>query len=76
MPNIAMIADNLDLNGISTVVANYANALSEDNYTVFVFAGEKVDESFRNKNRYHFKIIELPQRKKMLCRIIGCCLKG
>lgn len=76
MTNIAMIADNLDLNGISTVVANYANALSKDNYNVFVFAGEKVDESFRNKDRYHFKIIELPQRKKNALSYYRLLLKG
>lgn len=76
MTNIAMIADNLDLNGISTVIVNYANALSEENYNIFVFAGEKVDNSFRNKDRYHFKIIELPQRKKNTLSYYRLLYKG
>ena len=64
MPRVAMIADNLNLNGISTVIVNYSNELSAHGYTVFVFAGDKIDDSFYNKEKYHFTIIRLPKRKK------------
>ena len=64
MPNVAMIADNLNLNGISTVIVNYSNELSDHGYNVLVFAGDKIDDSFYNKEKYHFTIIRLPKRKK------------
>ena len=34
MPRVAMIADNLNLNGISTVIVNYSNELSAHGYTI------------------------------------------
>lgn len=64
MVNVAMIADNLNLNGISTVIVNYANELSKYGYNVFVLAGDKIDESFYNKKKYNFSIVKLPRRKK------------
>lgn len=64
MPNVAMIADNLNLNGISTVIVNYSNELSAHGYNVLVFAGDKIDDSFYNKEKYHFTIIRLSKRKK------------
>ena len=69
MPSVAMIADNLNLNGISTVIVNYSNELSTHGYNVFVFAGDKIDDSFYNKEKYHFTIIRLPKRKKIRCSI-------
>lgn len=59
-----MVADNLNLNGISTVIVNYSNELSSHGYNVFVFAGDKIDDSFYNKEKYHFSIIRLPRRKR------------
>ena len=62
--NVAMIADNLDLNGISTVIVNYSNELSKHGYNVIIFAGDKIDESFEDKDSYSFSIVKLPKRKK------------
>lgn len=61
---VAMIADNLDLNGISTVIMNYSMQLKNNNFKIFILAGEKVDDSYLKTCDENLKILKLPNRKK------------
>lgn len=62
--NIAMIASNLELNGISAVIMNYVRYLDLNKFNITLIVGEKVDPNYQkicySKN---IKLIVLPKRK-------------
>lgn len=60
---IAMIASNLEKNGISTVIMNYCTHLDLSKYVITIIVGEYVDSLF-NKicNKLGIQIIVLPRR--------------
>lgn len=63
--NIAMIATNLKLNGISSVIMTYVKYLNLDKYNLTLIVGKGVNDDYRMicQNR-GVKIIELAPRKE------------
>ena len=62
---VAMLTNNLDLNGISCVVMNYANAISKDRFDIHIIAGTPINIKYKNEALNNgIKIWELPSRKK------------
>ena len=45
--NIAMIASNLELNGISAVIMNYVRYLDLNKFNITLIVGEKVDPNYQ-----------------------------
>lgn len=62
---IAMIANNLEINGISSVIMNYCSYIDLQKFDITLLVGEGVANVHREKcNNLGIEIIELPSRKK------------
>lgn len=62
--SVAMIAGNLEINGISSVIMNYCTHMDLNAFDVTILAGATIAESHRNLCRKTgIKVIELPNRK-------------
>lgn len=58
-----MIANKLDVNGISTVIMNYCKALNRKKFNVSIIAGGPIAELYKKEcSEYGIEIIELPSR--------------
>ncbi len=63
--NLAMIADNLDVHGISIVIMNYCTKLNPDRFNISILAGAPINEEYRKTcSRLGINITELPSRKQ------------
>lgn len=63
--NLAMIATNLKLNGISAVIMNYVSYLNLDKYQITLIVGQGVSAKYREIcKRKGVKIVELAPRKE------------
>lgn len=63
--SVAMLANNLELNGISTVIMNYCTNLDLKKFSVTLLVGKNIDSGHRQTcERLGIKIVELPYRKK------------
>ncbi|WP_390410464.1 glycosyltransferase [Lacticaseibacillus jixiensis] len=61
---VAMVASNLEKNGISTVIMNYCTHLDLDLYDITIIVGKKVDAYFLEIcHNLKITIVELPYRK-------------
>lgn len=61
---VAMVASNLEKNGISTVIMNYCTNLNLDLYDITIIVGKNVDTYFRKICQdLKITIVELPYRK-------------
>lgn len=66
---IAMIANNLDINGISSVIMNYCRGLSQDEFDINIIAGAPINSIHRKEaEKNGIEIYELPSRKKQSCK--------
>lgn len=62
---LAVVANSLDVNGISTVILNYCCNMSKELFDISIIAGSPIAEENRNKaENSGVKVIELPSRKK------------
>lgn len=61
--HIGMIVDNLAVNGISTVVVNISNILSEQENNVTIVCGGHIDDSVIGKMKHSVTVVSLPSRK-------------
>lgn len=62
---VAMCANSLGIDGISTVIMNYCTHLDGDKFEIIIFAGHPIsDVHAENCAKYGIKILELPERKK------------
>lgn len=62
---IAMLATNLELNGISSVIMNYVRYLDLNKYELTIIAGKKIDKNYRLEcYERKISIVELPHRLK------------
>lgn len=62
---IAMLATNLELNGISSVIMNYVRYLDLNKYELTIIAGKKIDKNYRLEcYKRKVPIVELPHRLK------------
>ena len=60
---VAMLATNLELNGISSVIMNYVRYLDLSKYNLTIIAGKSIEEKYRLEcNDRGVNIIELPHR--------------
>ena len=60
---IAMIAKNLEINGISTVVSNYCKALDKNKYDLTILAGQSIAPKHAKEcKEYGIHLISLPSR--------------
>lgn len=63
--NIAMIANNLETNGISSVIMNYCTHLNLNRFNITIFVGRDVSKIYKEKcEMFGIKVIELPHRKQ------------
>lgn len=61
---ILMIATNLGLNGISSVIMNYCRNIDLNKYDITIMAGNPIDDLYESEcNKLGIHIIELPARK-------------
>lgn len=59
-----MIANDLNINGISTVIANYCMNMNLEKFDITVVAGAPIDESYKQKfDKLGIHYVELPARK-------------
>lgn len=62
---IAMVASNLELNGISAVIMNYCRNLNLNKFEITLFVGNYINENYKKElQERNINIIELPWRKK------------
>lgn len=63
--SVAMVATNLELNGISSVIMNYLQYLDLNRFKITIIVGENVDSKYRHIcEDKGVKIIMLPHRKR------------
>lgn len=61
---VAMIANDLNINGISTVIMNYCKQLNKEKFLVKVMAGKDINATYVSKcQKYGIELIALPNRK-------------
>lgn len=64
MIKLAMVVNDLNINGISAVVFNYCTKIDKSKYKVYVFSGEPVNTLYCELAKKHsIEIIKLPERK-------------
>lgn len=64
MKNVAVIAKNLEINGITNVIMNYYLGLSKKKYNITIFAGIQINEDYKKKlTESGISICELPSKK-------------
>ena len=64
-PRIAMVVNDMNINGISTVIINYCSFLDENKFDVSIISGAPVDAMYKKKCILnHIRLFELPERKK------------
>lgn len=65
--SVAMIAKNLEINGISSVIINYCEHLDLKRINITIIVGNGIAKSYQQIcDNYGIKIIQLPDRKKHL----------
>ena len=47
MIKIAIVAKDLALHGISSVIMNYAERIDKSNFELTIFAGSKIDDFYK-----------------------------
>ena len=61
---IAMVAANLELNGISSVIMNYCKNINLDKYEITIFAGKNINENYKNEcDNLGIQVVELPSKR-------------
>lgn len=66
---IAMVAANLELNGISSVIMNYCKNINLDKFEIIIFAGKSINEDYKNEcDELGIQVVELPSKKKNIVR--------
>ena len=61
---IAIVAKNLEKNGISTVIMNYVENIDLNKFDLTIFAGEKIDKFYFEKcKELGVRVIELHNKK-------------
>ena len=64
---VAIISKDLALNGISSVIINYAENMDLNKFELTIFAGKTIDNSNKIKlNKKGIKIVELPNKKNKI----------
>lgn len=62
--SVAMWTNDLDIQGISSVIMNYCRSIDMQTFTVTILAGAPIDDQYRSEcSALGIRIIELPQRK-------------
>lgn len=60
-----MVAANLELNGISSVIMNYCRNINLEKFEITLFVGKQVNRKFAEEcKNLEIKVIELPSKKK------------
>lgn len=63
--HILMITDSLSINGISSVIFNYAERINTDKFKITIICGSPVADKYRSlAEKLHIDIVELPSRKR------------
>ncbi|MCQ2548474.1 MAG: glycosyltransferase family 1 protein [Lachnospiraceae bacterium] len=63
--SVAMVANNLEINGISSVIMNYCTHINLDEFEICIMAGSGIAECHRiTCEKLGITVIELPNRKK------------
>lgn len=63
--SVAMIASNLEINGISSVIMNYCSRIDLEQFRIVLLVGKGVAPAHRSLcDRLGIKVVELPRRKK------------
>ena len=61
---IAMLASNLELNGISAVIMNYCRNIDLDKFEITIFAGNDINPNYRRElEKIGISIIQLPSKR-------------
>lgn len=62
---LAIVANNLERNGISTVIMNYVSNFNLEKFDITILVGEKVIDTYRKRcESLGVKVKELPHRKE------------
>ena len=77
---IAMVANNLELNGISSVIVNYCTHIDKEKFDIAVLVGAPINPSNRKKCQdAGAEVIELPSKRtdsKAFYKALNVALKG
>lgn len=64
---LAIVVKNFEINGISTVVMNYAQKMDLNRFELTIFAGDKIDKMYQDKcEKLGIKIIKLPNKSNKI----------
>ncbi len=62
--HLAVVVNDLNINGISTVVYNYCTNMDMSKFKIDILAGEPIDDFYKNEyQKFNIDIIALPERK-------------
>ena len=77
---IAMVANNLELNGISSVIVNYCTHIDKEKFDIAVLVGAPINSSNRKKCLdAGAEVVELPSKRtdsKAFYKALNAALKG
>ena len=63
--SVAMVASNLELNGISSVIMNYCRNIDANKFKITILAGSEINEDFKEEcRRLNVEIRELYSKRK------------
>lgn len=63
--SVAMVTNDMNINGISTVVMNYCKYLNKDKFNVTIIAGKPINELYVEEcKKYSIALVEMPERRE------------
>ena len=63
--SVAMVTNDMNINGISTVVMNYCKYLNKDKFNVTIIAGKPINELYVEEcKKYGIALVEMPERRE------------
>lgn len=63
--SVAMVTNDMNINGISTVVMNYCKYLNKDKFNVTIIAGRPINELYVEEcKKYGIALVEMPERRE------------
>lgn len=67
MIKIAIVTKNLEINGISSVIMNYAENIDLQKFSLTIFCGEKIDQNYYDKLcQLGIDVIKLPNKRNKI----------
>lgn len=74
--SVAMLTNDMNINGISTVVMNYCKYLNKEKFNITIIAGRPINELYIEEcKKYGITLMEMPERREKPTRFYMCLFK-